>query len=258
MIIAIDGPAGAGKSTTARAVAEHFGFAYIDTGAMYRAVALAASEKGLRLGQDDLQIVELARVLPLRFEENGKKLFIGARDVSGEIRAPQIGAQTSAIAAIAELREIIVEMQRCLAREGETIYGGAVLEGRDIQTVVFPDAPVKVFLTADENTRAVRRAAQLAAKGDSPNADAPNENAPNADAHSANAQRESDGHQNAARDIRERDERDSTRAVSPLCAAPDAVHIATDDLSLEQVVAGIAQIIESQRAAGQIERGAKS
>ncbi len=224
MIIAIDGPAGAGKSTTARALAGRLGFAYIDTGAMYRTMALAALEAGLDL-EDAEKIGALAQSLPLRFEDNGRRVFIGEREVSDEIRAAQIGAAASQIAALPQVREAAVAGQRRLARDGEEISGGAVLEGRDIQTVVFPDAQVKIFLDAAPQTRAARRLEQWRETS-----------APT----SANE---------AKKDIDERDERDKARAVSPLCAAPDAIVLATDELSPQGVLERIIEIVESKRNA---------
>lgn len=223
MIIAIDGPAGAGKSSVARAVAELFGFAYIDSGAMYRAVALAAREAGFDSQTDAQKIVELAQRLPLRFEDNGKKIFIGERDVSASIRAPGMGEATSQVAAIGRVRPAIVAQQQRLGRDGDTQYGGAVLEGRDIQTVVFPDAQLKIFLTATPHTRALRRLKDWKQDGKALDL----------------AQLE--------REIAERDERDSTRADSPLCAAPDAVILPTDDLNAGQVIDHIAALVKSKQ-----------
>ena len=220
MIIAIDGPAGAGKSTTARAVAQHFGFAYVDTGAMYRAVALAASEAGLDPQHDETQIIEMARQLPIALKNNGQSTFIGPRDVSGLIRTAEIGQLTSQISAIPEVREVVVEQQRRLARIGEQECGGAVLEGRDIQTVVFPDAEVKIYLTAEPRTRALRRQAEWKLKGEHLEVE------------------------HTEQELIARDERDSSRENSPLQAAPDAVLVATDDISPEDVVQQIARICD--------------
>jgi cytidylate kinase len=219
MIIAIDGPAGAGKSTTARALAERFGFAYIDTGGMYRALALCALERGL----EDAQIGLLAEKLPLHFAENGRRIFVDERDVSEEIRSAAIGEKTSQIAIIPAVRAAIVAQQRRLGRAGEAETGGAVLEGRDIQTVVFPDAEVKVFLDAAPSTRAGRRLSQWRESS--------------AAVTSLEAQR----------DIAGRDARDSTRAASPLRAAKDALVLKTDDLTPEEVVERIAQMVETKR-----------
>jgi len=224
MIIAIDGPAGAGKSTTARAVARRLGFAYIDTGAMYRAIALAARERGLQLPRDGGRIAALGRDLPLNFGAGGTQVSIAGRDVSAEIRAPEIGSFASQVAAVPELRAEAVARQRQLALGAEAACGGAVLEGRDIQTVVFPDAAVKIFLTASSAARATRRLNQWQGTAGA-----------NAAAQSANLEA-------AERDVRERDERDSSRAASPLQPAPDAVHLVTDDLTPEQVVDEIVRI----------------
>jgi len=224
MIIAIDGPAGAGKSTTARAVAKYFGFAYIDTGAMYRVVALAASEADLE-ACDGEAVAQLARSLPIALRDNGQSTLIGERDVSGEIRTPEIGALASRIAALAEVRSVMVEAQRRLARNGEAQSGGAVLEGRDIQTVVFPDAQVKIFLSAHAGTRATRRVAQWSEQGQKADVE------------------------ETQRALIERDERDSGRDIAPLHAAPDAIEIATDELSTAEIVEQIAQIVREKTGA---------
>jgi cytidylate kinase len=226
MIVAIDGPAGAGKSTTAKALARRLGYAYIDTGAMYRAVALCVSEQGLD-PQDETSVSELARALPLRFEDNGTRILVDARDVSTHIRTPEIGDLTSRISALPCLREVIVELQRRIGRESECNCGGAVLEGRDIQTVVFPDAAVKIFLSADPSTRAQRRLGQWQEKEDAVSLE------------------------QATRDIVDRDQRDSSRETSPLRAADDAVHVFTDNLSPDEVVEKIAQIVQQKREAEQ-------
>lgn len=218
MIIAIDGPAGAGKSTVARRVALELGFAYIDTGAMYRAVALAANEKGLSLPDDAAEIAALGETVPIRFGAGGTEIMIGDRDVSDLIRSPEIGALTSQVAVLPELRHHVSARQRELGRESQRQCGGAVLEGRDIQTVVFPDAQLKIFLTATDEARARRRLNQWGEKGQSGTFDL------------------------ALRDIIERDERDSSRATAPLKAAPDAVHVLTDDLTPDQVVRKIVSL----------------
>ena len=248
MIIAIDGPAGAGKSTTARGVAQHLGFAYIDTGAMYRAVALAAFESDLQTGRDEERIVHMARALPLSLSECGSRIFIGERDVSDLIRTAQIGALTSSLSALPALRDIIVAQQRRLAIEGVERCGGAVLEGRDIQTVVFPDAQIKVFLSADPHTRAARRLDQWAHSDQSER----NQSQLNDQSQLNEAKVDAARLNEAQRDISERDERDSTRLVSPLKAAPDAIHIETDSLSPDQVIERIAQIANAQIANAQI------
>ena len=223
MIIAIDGPAGAGKSTTARLLAQSLGFSYIDTGAMYRAVALSAFERGLSVEEDTPEIVGLANSLPLRLEDGGTRIFIGPREVTAEIRSSHIAALTSKIAAIAAVRSAMAEAQRRLGREGEENCGGAVLEGRDIQTVVFPDAGVKIFLEADPRTRAQRRVAEWEAGG-----------------HSADIEQ-------TERELIERDRRDSGRETAPLKAADDALVLSTEGKAPEAIVAEIVALVEKRQ-----------
>lgn len=223
MIVAIDGPAGAGKSTTARELARQLGWSYIDTGAMYRAIALVACEQQVLndgvLDEDEL--TRIAREVELRFADNGARLFLAQRDVSSEIRTPQIGNWTSQISALPRVREVMVELQRKIARQAEAECGGAVLEGRDIQTVVFPDAEVKIFLTADTSTRSSRRLEQW--------------------------NDQSVSREEARRDIEERDARDSSREVAPLRAAEDAVTISTDNFSPQEVVSQIVQLVRNHQ-----------
>lgn len=193
MLIAIDGPAGAGKSTVARAVARGLGWTYLDSGAMYRAVALAA------LG---------GRPMPRRIDLAGGRVVCDGTDVTGEIRTPEVTAKASEVAADPAVRERLVELQRALIAEGDW-----VAEGRDIGTVVAPDAEVKVFLTASPEERARRRAEQ-----------------------------EGRPVEEVLADQRERDERDASRAHSPLRAADDAVELDTTGLSIDEVVARIAAL----------------
>ena len=232
MIIAIDGPAGAGKSTVARRVAGDLKFAYINTGAMYRAIALVAHERGLSLPSDEAKVVELGADLPLRFGAGGAQIWSEARDLSDEIVAPEIGEMASKVAACGPLRERVVARQRELGREAESEVGGAVLEGRDIQTVVFPDAELKIFLTASDEARAQRRLQQWQQKG----------------ARGASLEA-------AARDVRERDARDSSRETSPLCAAPDAVHVTTDEMDSDEVVAHIVELARQRLSQNSPTRG---
>lgn len=227
MIIAIDGPAGAGKSTVARAVAAELHFAYINTGAMYRAVALVARENGWNLPQDEEQIVQLGAELPLRFGAGGTHLLIGTRDVTDDIASPEIGSLASQVASCRPLRANIVARQKEFGHVAEDEIGGAVLEGRDIQTVVFPDAPLKIFLTAGTEARAHRRYAQWQEKG---------------------YEGEEYSLDRAARDVEERDLRDSKRDVSPLQPAEDAVFMLTDDLSLDEVITHIVDLARERGA----------
>jgi cytidylate kinase len=201
VIVAVDGPAGAGKSTVARAAAEALGFTYLDSGAMYRAVALAALERRR-------PPAEVAREVTI---ELGDGVRLDGRDVTAAIRAPEVSEAASRVAADPEVRAALVERQRALMADGDW-----VAEGRDIGTVVAPDAAVKVFLTASPEERARRRAAELGA----------DERA-------------------VLADQALRDERDRTRAHSPLRPAPGAVELDTTGLSVDQVVERIAALVRS-------------
>lgn len=205
MVIAIDGPAGAGKSSVARGVAAALGFTYLDTGAMYRCVALAALERGADLG-DGEGLGGLAG--SLRIELADGRVRLDGADVSEAIRAPRVSDASSRVSAHPAVREAMVARQRELIAAGRY-----VAEGRDIGTVVSPEAPLKVFLTASEEERARRRAAQT---GEDPAA--------------------------VLAAQRERDRRDTTRAHSALRPAPDAVELDTTGLSLEQVVERVVEL----------------
>lgn len=218
MIVTIDGPAGSGKSTVARALAARLGFRYLDTGAMYRCVALAAIERfgaaglqeQLAAPRDGAAIGDLAAGLRI---EMGEGVRLDGCDVTTEIRSTEVSEAASAVAAVAGVRDALVAMQRALVAAGDW-----VAEGRDVGTVVAPDAQLKVFLTADPLERARRRAAELGA-----------------DAQTVLAEQAI------------RDARDSEREHSPLVAAPDAVALDTTELSIEQVVERIAELAR-QRA----------
>jgi CMP/dCMP kinase len=210
IVVAVDGPAGAGKSTASRALAERLGYAYVDTGAMYRAVGVIAHRHGVSLDDDEA----LARLVGgLRFEpRDGGGLAVDGTDVSAEIRRAEAGELASRVSTRAVVRERLVALQRALGAAG-----GVVMEGRDIGTVVFPDAEVKLYLTADPAERARRRAAELRGRGESVDEAA------------------------LAREIAARDERDSARSHSPLRPAADALRLDTTGLTLEQVVARMEQ-----------------
>ena len=214
MIVTIDGPAGAGKSTVARRLAEKLGFEFLDTGAMYRAVTWAAVHRGLDL-QDDAGLAVLAAGIDLRME-SGHVLVDGA-DVSNAIRTPDITAQVKFVADPPVVREVLVELQRRLVGEQDF-----VTEGRDQGTVAFPDAECKVFLTATPETRAQRRWEQLAEK-----------------------QRPSVEEILQQQNLR--DDRDSKREVGRLMAADDAQELATDGLTLDEVVDRLAEWVEHRR-----------
>ena len=210
LCVAIDGPAGAGKSTVARAVAEKLGVTYIDTGAMYRAVALWA----LRLGVDlnDLHRLEqLAKEAQIELAA-GQKVFLNNEDVTQAIRAPEVSASASKVAACGGVRRAMQRLQRGMASTQSV-----VMEGRDIGTVVFPDARVKVYLDADPGERARRRAEETGAR-------------PSAVAH----------------DMAERDQRDRTRPDAPLTQAPDAEYLDSTGLTLEQVEEAILRLVRKR------------
>jgi CMP/dCMP kinase len=198
MVIAIDGPAGAGKSSVARAVADELGFTYLDSGAMYRSVALAALRRG----------AEPAEIAPGLGIELGERVLLDGDDVTEAIRAPEVSEAASRVAADPEVRRALVALQRRLLADGDW-----VAEGRDIGTVVAPDAEVKVFLTASPEERARRRAAELGADATA-----------------------------VLQEQTIRDERDRTRTHSPLEPAAGAVELDTTGLAMDQVVARIVQL----------------
>lgn len=214
-IVAIDGPAGSGKSTVARLVARRLRYLYADTGAMYRAIALQADRLNA-LGEHE-RIVAMAHDAEVSLQDDGAgnlRVILDGEDVTEAIRTPRVSQIVSAVSAIPGVRHRMVELQRALGANG-----GVVMEGRDIQTVVFPDAEVKIFLTASTAERARRRWRELQAKG---------------------AQQ---SFEEVEADLRERDECDSTRKASPLAAATDAVTLVTDGLTIEEVVDRIAELV---------------
>ncbi len=208
MVIAIDGPAGAGKSTVARAVAEALGFTYLDSGSMYRATALAALRAGA--GADAAAIARDTKI------ELGERVRLNGDDVTEAIRAPEVSEAASRVAADPQVRAALVAKQRALMAAGNW-----VAEGRDIGTVVAPDAELKVFLTASARERAQRRAAES-----------------QRDVHAVLAEQA------------QRDERDEQRAHSPLAPAPDAMQLDTTDLGVAEVVDRIAALAQPLLATG--------
>jgi cytidylate kinase len=213
-IVAIDGPAGAGKSTVARRLAAELGFVLVDTGAMYRAVALAASRAGVPWN-DAERVAGLARGMvaarSLVFERDDElnvRVKLAGEDVSEAIRTPDIAQGASTVSAHAEVRAVLLDLQRQAGQEG-----GVVLEGRDIGTVVFPDAEVKFFLTASPEVRARRRHAELVAKGQDVTFDA------------------------TVAEVKERDARDESRAVAPLRKAEGAILVDSTNMTIDETVA---------------------
>lgn len=224
MIVAIDGPSGAGKSTVAKAVAKELGFSCLDTGAMYRAIAWQALADGVAL-DDDAALGEVARTCVIAFgHEAGdpvpKRVFVGDAEVTDAIRTAEIDRAVSPVSAAPSVREALVDQQRRIGRAGDY-----VVEGRDIGTVVFPEAPVKVFLTASDEERAHRRVRQNVDRGIG-----------------------SIDYDEVLADLRRRDELDSSRATSPLRAADDAVHLDSTGRYIEEVIDEICAMADAARA----------
>lgn len=219
-VIAIDGPAASGKSTTARLAAERLGYLYIDTGAMYRAMTLKVLEQHLDL-HDDLKIIALAEKTRIELEQqNGTlKVFLDEKDVTRSIRGREVTKAVSSVSAISRVREVMVKQQRRIAKEG-----GVILEGRDIGTVVVPDADLKIFMQANVEKRAKRRQRELALDS----TDIPLED--------------------LMSDIRERDKKDSERNESPLRMARDAVVLDTSDMTIEDQVNFIVKKVNKIRS----------
>ncbi len=216
--VAIDGPAGAGKSSVARAAAKQLGFIYVDTGALYRAVALAA----VRCGTDVHDAKSLEELLSsvrisLRFIDGTQAVFIGDEDVSDSIRTPQVSMAASEVSAVPQVRAHLFDLQVNMAKTNNVI-----MDGRDIGTVVLPNAQVKIFLTASAEVRAKRRVAQLEEKGERVSYDS------------------------ILSDIRKRDAQDTNREIAPLRPAEDAVLIDTSDCTFDESVEKILQVVRER------------
>ena len=208
MNVAIDGPAGAGKSTIAKLCAKKMDLIYVDTGAMYRAVALYLLESGIDVN-DKTKVAEkcTGADVDIKYEDGIQNVYLNGVNVTGRLREEAVGNTASVTSAVPEVRKQIFSLQRGLAQRG-----GVIMDGRDIGTVVMPDADVKIYLTASSEVRARRRVLELEAKGEKPD------------------------FEEIKKDIEERDHRDMTREISPLKQADDAVLVDTSDMTIEQVV----------------------
>lgn len=218
--VAIDGPAGAGKSTIAKMVAKKLGFTYVDTGSMYRAMALACIREGLK-ASDEAEVCKVCEGLDvsLEYDENGaQQVILNGENVNAYIRTEEVGNMTSAIAVYGPVREKLVELQRKLGTKYDVI-----MDGRDIGTCVLKDAPVKIYLTASSRTRAERRYKELTEKGVECNLD------------------------DIEKDIIDRDYRDMNREISPLKQADDAILVDSSNMGIDEVVNELVRIIEEAR-----------
>ena len=220
MIIAIDGPSGAGKSTLAKRLARELGFTYLDTGALYRALALKVLRQGVDLA-DDARMAELlsSTAIDLREERGKLVVLMDGQDVAGDIRTPEVSQTASKASALGSVRARLLELQRDLGKRGSV-----VAEGRDIGTVVFPDAEVKIFLDASVGERARRRYQELRAAGRSVQLE------------------------ETLQEMEERDRRDSERDLAPLCQAADAVRVDSSAADAEQVAAIVLDLVNQRRA----------
>lgn len=219
MIIAIDGPSGAGKSTLAKRLAKELNFIYLDTGAMYRALALKVLREGIDLA-DDARLAELVRVTQIDLrEQNGMlQVLLDGRDVAREIRTPEVSQMASKVSALRIVRECMLELQRAMGRRGDV-----VAEGRDIGTVIFPAAEVKIFLDASLHERAWRRYQEIKTTGKAVE------------------------FTETLREIEERDKRDSERDLAPLCKASDALVIDSSSTSADEVAAVVLAEVRKKR-----------
>lgn len=223
LVIAIDGPSGAGKSTAGRRLAERLGYTFIDTGAMYRALALLALGRGVALDDGDA-LASLARSARIQLEQGGRRVHLEGLDVTEDVRTRAVSAASSQVSVHPAVRREMVARQQQLGERG-----GVVLDGRDIGTTVFPDADVKFYVDADPRARARRRWRELLARGEQADLDT------------------------IEQEIRARDRADMTRADSPLTCAPDAVRLDTTELApeavLERMLALVADVARARASA---------
>ena len=212
--VAIDGPAGAGKSTIAKLVAKEKGYIYVDTGAMYRGLAIHFLDKGIKPGETD-KVIEACKdaEVTIAYEDGVQHVYLNGTDISSRLRNEEVGNMASVTSAIPEVRKKLLELQQNLAKTQNVI-----MDGRDIGTCVLPDADVKVYLTASVETRAKRRYQELQEKGEDCNLE------------------------EIAHDIEERDHRDMTREIAPLKQAEDATLIDSSDMTIDEVVKAIVDL----------------
>lgn len=213
--IAIDGPAGAGKSTLSRALAKKFGYIYVDTGALYRAVGLRALQKGIL--SDDKCIADMLSeiTVEIKFFDNSQHVFLNGDDVTSQIRSPEVSMAASRVSALPKVRAFLLDLQKDLAAKNNV-----VMDGRDIGTVVLPKAQIKIFLTASPQVRAERRYKEIIERG------------------------ESVSYEKVLADIKKRDKDDSGREIAPLKPAENAVIVDTTDLSFEQSLETLISIVK--------------
>jgi cytidylate kinase len=229
MIVAIDGPAGSGKSTTAKRVADAMGWLYLDTGAMYRTIGLAFQERNAPFDAEAAATLLDDLDLDLRMGTDGLRACLNGEDVTERIRTPEASEAASHVSTLSAVRERLVAEQRRIAQEQTAQGRGVVIEGRDIGTVVAPDAEVKVYMVANPQERAQRRHRELTARGETASLE------------------------DVANDIAERDARDATRDVSPLRQAEDAITLDTTGLSIDEQVERVVALIRERRAASPVQ-----
>ena len=226
MIITIDGPAGSGKSTTARRVADQLDYVYLDTGAMYRAVALGFLRADATATSNGAAHVLPSLDVDVTYRDDTMHVFLGEEEVTGELRTAEVSSIVSDISTLAPVREYMVEEQRRIGREQAEVHGGVVLDGRDTGTVVFPNADLKIFMVADVDERAQRRLKEYEAAG------------------------EEMSFEEVRAEIEERDRQDRTRDIAPLRRAEDAVLLDTTDRSVAEQVAFVVDRVKAHPAWG--------
>ncbi len=226
MIVTIDGPAGSGKSTTARGVADRLGYVYLDTGAMYRTVALGFLRADGSPSAEGVEEVLPAIEVDVQYWDDAMRVYLNGEDVTDQIRTPEVGSIVSDISTLRSVREYMVQEQRRIGFEQEETHGGVVLDGRDTGTVVFPDAPVKIFMDADLEERARRRKEEYASEGKEMTLAEVRE------------------------EIKQRDRKDRNRDIAPLRRADDAVLLDSTARTIEDQIAFVVDRVKESRESG--------